>query len=502
MTASRRIKKLKTKAKISSTRSAAMLIASTAALFANASNGEGLDRLTVILNGPQDAAADSIQGADVNGIRPIIGDVAGKGFCQSIATGTNRSGVKAVALAGTGELGKRCSELINAADPDGPLVGAGVTELGISDEGIASALQQVVPEESEIMGSGATDTMHDQMSNVESRMQVIRTGSSALPIAGVHINSSKLGGAASADEFSKLGVFVNGDYSTGDKKATFNENGFDYDAYGITGGVDYRFSDRLVAGVAVGLSKSEVGIDAGAGTTDADGVSVTAYGTYYQDKFYIEASLSQARYNYDAVRNINYGVGTGAVKRTMASDTDGDQSAWSLGAGYSDNAKALNYTFFARLEGLDADVDGYSERVTAANSTLNDGSLNTDWAMRVESQSVESLRSILGTQLAYAISTESGVVMPFLNLEYYHEFEDKPRAVTAFYQNDPFAAAGDRSFAVQLRTDVADKNFFLANIGATFISTGGMQFFASYESTLGLSDVSNNRFTVGVRVEL
>lgn len=462
-------------------------------------SAEGLDQLTVVLNGPQDAAADAIQGADVNGVRPIIADVAGKGLCQSIATGTSQAGQNAEFQAATGELGTRCAELVDAADPDLDL---GVRELGISDAQIATALQQVVPEETEIMGSGATDTMHDQMSNVENRLQIIRTGASTLPIAGVHYGNTGLSGGAAGDQFSRLGLFINGDYATGEKDATFNENGFDFDAYGITAGIDYRFGSQFVAGLALGYSNSDVDVDNNFGSTEADGISVTAYGTYFTERFYVEASLTHGNFDYDGVRNINYGSGAAAVQRTLESSTDGDQLGWSLGAGYNGNRESLSYSFYGRLEGIDADIDPYQETVTAANSTLADGSLNTDWAMRVEVQEVESLRSVLGAQAAFAMSRSFGVLQPYANLEYHHEFEDDSRVATAFYLNDPFIVNGDRTYAVSLTTDAPDENFFLLSLGTTLLRAGGTQFFINYDTLLGLADVDSHRFTVGVRFEL
>ncbi len=460
---------------------------------------EGLDQLTVVLNGPQDAAADAIQGPDINGLRPIIGDVANKGLCQSIATGTSQAGEEFDPLAATFELGTRCAELVSTADPQLDL---GTRNLGIDNAAIAIALQQVVPEEAEIMGSGATDTMHDQMNNVESRLQIIRTGATTLPIAGIHFGNGGWTGGAAGDGFSRLGLFFNGDYGTGDKDATFNENGFDFDSYGLTAGIDYRFTSNFVAGFAVGYSSSDVDIDQNFGSTEGEGITFTGYGTYFTENFYVEASLTHGSFDYDGIREIDYGTGAARVQRTLASETDGDQLAWSLGAGYSGSKDALSYSYYGRLEGLDVDIDGYQETTIAANSLLPDGSFNSDWAMLVEAQNVESLRSVLGAQIAYAMSKSFGVIQPYLNLEFHHEFDDDSRVASAFYLNDPFFAQGDRTYAVNLTTDEPDENFFLLSLGTTLLRAGGMQMFINYDTLLGLSDVSSHKFTVGVRFEL
>lgn len=273
-----------------------LLAAALTSVLAGPVAADGLDQLEVILNGPQDAAADAIQGDDVNGVRPDIADVAGKGLCQSIATGSNRQGNQGIAQAATAQLGQRCAELVFSADPE-TLDPDGLLQLGIGDAAIATALQQVVPEETEIMGSGATDTMHDQMNNVENRLQIIRTGVSSLPIAGIHINGQSLTGGAAGDGFSRLGLFINGDYGTGEKDATFNENGFDFDSYGITAGIDYRFGSNFVAGLALGYSNSDVDVEQGFGSTEGEGTSFTAYGTYYTENFYVEGSVTSGSYD-------------------------------------------------------------------------------------------------------------------------------------------------------------------------------------------------------------
>ncbi len=465
-------------------------------LLAPLAHAVGLDLLTN-LNGPQDAAADAIQGADVNGVRPIIADVSGKGLCQSIATGTSQTGTVKVDKAATGQLGNRCAELVGTADTS-----LGLPTLGISNAQLAQALQQVVPEETEIMGSGSTDTMHDQNNNVSSRLQFVRTGTSGLPIAGLHMTGDSFMGGNAGEDFSRLGLFINGNYGTGDKDATFNESGFDFDAYGLTAGIDYRFSDSFVAGVAVGYSESEAEVQENLGETEGEGTTFTLYGTYFTEKFYVDGSITTGSYDYEGIRNINYGAGGALVQRTLASDTEADQTAWSLGAGYNGNNKSLNYSLYGRLEAVDVDIDGYRERVVAANSTLPDGSLNNDWAMRVESQNVESMIGVLGVQVAYTISNRFGVVQPYAGLEFQREFEDDIRVARAFYLNDPFFDSGDRTYEVRLNTDEPDQNFFQLSLGAILLRPGGTQWFVNYDRLIGLRDVTSNRFTVGVRLEL
>ncbi len=452
----------------------------------------GFDQLQG-LNGPQDAAADAIQGRDINGVRPAIANVEGIGLCQSIAVSPDSGSFSAA----TQELGARCAELVQTADPRAGEDGTGLPDslnLGVAPADVRAALQQVVPEETEIIGSGATDTAHDQMTNIGSRMQYLRTGSSTLAVSGFNFSGEDLtGGAAGADGYSRLGLFINGTYGSGDKDATNNEAGFDFDAYGVTAGIDYRFSETLVAGVAVGFSNSEVEADNNAGKTDADGFNGTLYGMYYTERFYVEGSVSFGSYEYEARRVVDYGAGAQRRSADLDSETDGDQLGWSLGGGYTNYVESLNYTLFGRLEGIDSDIDAYSETGSGANP---------EWAMSVDDQEIESVQAVLGGQLALASSQNFGVIQPYVGAEWHYEFEDEARDITANYLNDPFfAATGSKQFTVRLASDDPDEDFFLVSVGVTLIMQGGNQLFVNFDKVLGLDDVSSQALTAGVRFE-
>lgn len=450
----------------------------------------GFDQLQG-LNGPQDAAADAWQGVDdATGLRPVIDAAApGAGLCQRMnATENPQAGVAALAT--------RCVELVETADPGSV---SPTLNLGGTPDQVPGWLQQIVPEEAEIMGSGSTDTSHDQLANIGSRLQFIRTGTSTLAVSGIHLTGDSLtGGSAGADGYSRWGLFVNGSYGSGDKNKTFNEAGFDYDAYGITAGVDYRINEALVAGVAVGFSKSDVDAEENNDSIETDGNSLILYGTWFSGFFYVEGSLTYGTYEHEGERNIAYGSGDSRIVRSAASDTDSDQLAWSAAAGYNNSIDRFNYSLFARAEGIDADIDAYDE----SGSGNPDAIGGNEWAMRVENQEIESLQLILGAQLAYAFSANFGVIQPYVSAEAHHEFEDDERTVRSFYLNDPFFIAGDRSFPVELTSDGPDEDFFLVSVGASFVFKGGNQFFVNYDTLLGLDDVDSQAVTIGVRFEL
>ena len=51
---------------------------------------------------------------------------------------------------------------------------------------------------------------------------------------------------------------MQGHYNWGDRDASQYEDAFDFDDFGITGGVDYRYSEATVAGIALSFSPTSL----------------------------------------------------------------------------------------------------------------------------------------------------------------------------------------------------------------------------------------------------
>ncbi|MFK8021390.1 MAG: autotransporter outer membrane beta-barrel domain-containing protein [Pseudomonadales bacterium] len=382
--------------------------------------------------------------------------------------------------AGQQQLFERCRELVQTSNAQQGAGGTGFA-LDLDEAELREALQRIAPEEVGAMASGSSDTAFNQVGSVVGRMATIRGSSIANPVAGVQWSLDPTTGGAAGDEgFSKLGLFVSATGGTGEKDRTSEEDGFEYDSYGLTIGMDYRFSDNLVGGIAIDYSSTDVDLDLGYGSSENDNTGATLYGTYYAGSFYIDAVLSFGKQDYDAQRNVAY---AGNVNQALVANTDGDSTAFSLGAGYDITSDSWSTSLFGRVQSSSADIDGFTE---------SGGEL----AMMVGDQSIDSLRAVLGAQVSKTISAGYGVWIPYIGLELHHEFDDEQRAVVSQYVFDPTAT----SFSFQ--SDAADENFALGNIGASLVLPHGSQMFFNYERSIGLADVTNNVFSIGIRFEL
>jgi outer membrane autotransporter protein len=310
--------------------------------------------------------------------------------------------------------------------------------------------------------------------------------------------SAGAGSSVGPNSFGRLGIFVNGTFGFGDKDTTSREAGFDFDTYGVTGGVDYRFTDNFVVGLAFGYTNSDSDFASARGKMDADAYTFSAFGTYYVGRFYFDGIFSYGWNDYDSTRNIVYSIpstdrfgnlvpGTTTVNQTASSETDGTQYSFGLGAGYDFTAMGLTFGPYGRLSYLKTDIDAFQERID--NTDPGSG-----LALAIHEQEVESLTWALGGQASYALSTGFGVLVPQVRFEWEHEFLDNRRTITARFVSDP------ANNPILLQTDNPDRDFFNFGAGLSAVFQRGVAAFAYYETVLALRDVTAHKVAVGVRL--
>lgn len=442
---------------------------------------------------PEDAFGDAIYGPNRNG-DPT----------QSICGRLNQLPVRRRA-AGTRDLINRCNEMAST-QPD-------------------AALRQVAAEEVTTQGTNAVETSNK---NIGARLAALRAGATGIRFGGLALdffdfNHYRLPGtlvatlgpyaAASATDaavsaaapaetpsvFKKLGLFVNGILSLGDKDATRNEDGFDFETYGVTAGADYRFTRHFVLGVAFNFQATDADLastrTAGftapvdGGSVDSTSYSGSIYATYYvTDRFYVDGIVTLGWNDYDLTRRISYNVGT-PVQQTARADTDGTQWSFSVGGGYDFNVAGWTLSPLVRLHYIKLDIDGYREEIDNTNPGFG-------WALAFDDQDVESLTTALGGQVSYAISTGVGVLLPQVRFEWEHEFLNDRRTLTARFVNDPQRAP------IRFTTDRPDRDFFNIGVGLSATFRGGVAAFVQYDTVLGLDDVTRHTVVLGVRKEI
>jgi outer membrane autotransporter protein len=359
-------------------------------------------------------------------------------------------------------------------------------------------IEQVTPDQVASQGNTSVEIQHTQFTNINTRMVQLRAGTTGPSASGLTLNfagqplldkgfgyllSNANGGAASADEpspFGRLGVFINGSGSFGDTNSTNDELGFDFNTKGITAGADYRLTDSLILGGALGYVSSDYDFDNNQGDQDITGYTVSAFGTWYQsEKVYVDGILSYGWNDFDLKRRIRFGT----TDVTAKGSPDGTEFAASIGAGYDFNRGALSFGPFGRVNYIKADIDDYKENPA--------GGLEQGY----DDQDVDSLTTLLGGQVSYAISTRRGVFSPQLRLEWAHEFEADSQNINARFLNDPTGGT------FNVGTDDPDRDYFNLGAGVSAVLGLGRSAFIYYETSAGRDDITEHSIAGGLRFE-
>lgn len=295
-------------------------------------------------------------------------------------------------------------------------------------------------------------------------------------------------GAAAAeppevDGDSSLSFFLSGRLGVGERPRTGAEEGFDLDTLGLTLGVDNRFTRRFILGGAVGYVDTETQLVGDGGGVDVRGYSLSAFGTYFRDKFWLDGILTYSRLDYDALRNVDLPQPfQGRLRFAARGRPDGEQLAVDWGVGYDASFGAATLGGFGRLSYIDAEVDAFTE---AGAAPFN---------LAMSRQEIESLLLEVGMELVWAASLKWGVLQPVLRASLLHEFEDEGRILVGHFAADP----GSNQFRVP--TDPPDEDFFKLGAGLTATLARGRALYLLYETDLERDDRDLYRLAAGLRL--
>ena len=370
---------------------------------------------------------------------------------------------------------------------------------GLSPDEIPDALDQLLPDQ---IGQQANDTHKigaANVDNIQRRMNNLRSGNRGVSFAGLSaviggkalaigdiIDSEMRGGSAGEDAFggSRFGAFVTGSIITGDKDAADGLDGYDFDSQMLTLGVDYRVSNTVFLGIALGLGDTTSESDAGRSEFDSDTVSVSFYGNWYPKKnVYVDWVVGYSGNDYDSTRRINFGSGATAVNSVANGDTEGHQVSLSTSLGWETAINKWMITGYGRAGYIESTIDGYDETD------------NAGLALSLNQQTVRTVPFSLGTNVERVFSVPFGVLIPQVELEWVKDLNDGERKVTAAFVNAPEAG----SFTSN--TAKPDSDYIEASLSLTALFKGGMMAYLRYGTELSHDDYSVSTIEAGGRME-
>ena len=464
-------------------------------------SGEASMRLTLDTPGEAEVTANAVQAtapvvfrlrgalAGLSGLNATQAEVAGAvdNFCPALAGLPSRT-------PGQQDLYERCQELARAA--------------GIDPAATVLALDQLMADVALAQANSAFAAAQSQFQNLRARIAALRSGTQGTDFGGLALSTPQglfsLGLMAQSlgDEdpsleigadFSRWGFFVSGVLGRGEVDPGQVDPAYDTDIEGLTAGVDYRISDRWILGGSLGMTRQDTTLPGGRGEIETSGWSVSGYTTYYRpDSWYMDGVVTWGRNDYDLLREINYTLpqpgGTSlTIDQRARSASDGDLLSLAFTFGRDFNKGAWGLGPYGRLLFTRVDFEAIEE-------TLQPGP-GSGLGLRIEERELESLASVLGGKLTYTHSTDWGVLMPHLQLEWEHEFRDDPQALEARFLNDPTGTA------MLLRGDELDTDYFRIGLGLSMVLTKGRSGFFYYERLMGKDRTSQYNLALGFRME-
>jgi uncharacterized protein with beta-barrel porin domain len=417
---------------------------------------------------------------------------------DKICSGSPSSSTASLVDSGEDDLQARCQELIDAilSDPDG----------------VIAALDELFGDIALVQSESSLLAAETQFENIKARIAALRSGTNRTSFGGLALNTSSgrlpvgtmfqsllgedtpAGGAEEVGSaFSRWGFFAAGTIGRGDANSGELSPAYDWDVNGLTVGVDYRQSDKLIFGATLGYTNQDNDLTGARGSLETKGWSVSGYGTWYhQDSWYMDGIVSFGRNSYDLERRVRYTItgpgGTTTIDNTGHADGDGESSSFALSLGRDFNKGGWGFGPYLRAMYTRMDFEAMREEFDQALP-------GNGFALELDTRSVSSLTSTLGGKLTYAHSTSFGVVIPHVQLEWQHEFRDDPAQVEARFLFDPTGTP----FTIQ--GDPIDTDFFRFGLGMSFVLTHGRSGFFYYERLVSRERFSQDSLALGIRLE-
>ena len=204
-----------------------------------------------------------------------------------------------------------------------------------------------------------------------------------------------------ADWAQDLAVWSAGSFQFGKMTPTGLTSANSFNSAGVTAGVDWRASDDLIVGVAIGYGADRSDVGQNGSRSAASSYNATLYASLGPFKpFFLDASAGYGMLGYD---NRRYVTGEGS----MASGTrKGSYWFGALTASLELARDGVKFAPYVSANYMRASLDGYAE--SGASSEL----------LTFNQMTVDALSGAVGLRAAYDIPVRFGVLTPTARLEY------------------------------------------------------------------------------------
>lgn len=268
---------------------------------------------------------------------------------------------------------------------------------------------------------------------------------------------------------------------------------------GLVVGVDRRVSATGLVGIAVQLEDQHGSLDSG-GDFGHQGHGLLLYGSWLPlPEVFIDAVAGLAFRDTRVHRTVSFErtfTPAGAQEPTtvlesiaaapVRSQSDHTELHAGLQAGH--DLRRGRSTFGPRL--------ALQYRQTDIGAARESGS--TAMALVIAPQAATSLRTGLGLQASHVLNTDSAVLVAQFGAEWWHEFRDDQRFITARFAED----LRPEPSILRFQTEPPDRDTFVAQASLSATLRGGWSGFAAVDAVLGHTHRRLWGVSLGLRKEL
>jgi outer membrane autotransporter protein len=295
----------------------------------------------------------------------------------------------------------------------------------------------------------------------------------------------------------RLGLWFSGTLGSSDSSRREGNSGFKSDTWDLTSGLDYRFTDRFFAGVALGYSQMNADYALDQGSLDASAKSLHVYSGYsLPNNLSFDGSVSYMRSDYTQKRVIELyalnaaGDGYTSLGRDIAT---GKPTVGQLGAniGMTYTIMRGTWTFApqAQLSILRSKFDSFTETGPS------------DFNLSYEDRTSNSRSFSVGTYIDRAFATSVGAFRPYLRAYFFADSGSSKDLISNFV----LGGTNSSQTPITLSVQEPDRRYGTAEMGLGFsrpIGNRTVDFNAGFMKTFSFQDLDRWALRFDVRFPL
>ena len=306
----------------------------------------------------------------------------------------------------------------------------------------------------------------------------------------------------------RLGWYIVASHESLDKQQTPFEAGYDSDVAVVTTGIDYRFNEKIIAGLALNYGRWDGEIDIG-GDFDIDSIGLTAYATFVTEQgIFLDTIIEYTHKDYARRRFVSFvdeeQIPTLLLIRGIATaDYGGKEYSASLLTGYDYHIDPISVGPRLGIRYLEIKNDAYQESgrfiegIAGEKEEFNT-TTPTGLELAFDKNTIRSLQSVLGFNANWKFKIRESRLIPQISLEWRHEFQDDQRTMDVRFVQDN----RQNPLIFDYNNDKPDRDYFYLGGGVSAVFDNGLQASLGLHKMLGHDYYDSTTVTLGLRIDM